>query len=222
MTARLRVGWFLAVLFTLLPAHAEDIYTCVDAKGRKLTSDRPIADCNDREQRVLGAGGVVKRVVKNLTIQEQADLEDAQRKEAEEQTRLFEERRRERALQARYPTEASHQKERQGALLVIDALISTAQTRVSELKIQRRELDSQAEFYAKNPKRMPASLVHRMEENGRNMAAQDRFIREQEEERRRVNQRFDDEAVRLRPRWPTSASSPRPAASAPQSSPPKR
>ena len=27
------------------------IYTCVDAQGRRITSDRPIAACMDREQR---------------------------------------------------------------------------------------------------------------------------------------------------------------------------
>ncbi|OYX12745.1 MAG: DUF4124 domain-containing protein, partial [Acidovorax sp. 32-64-7] len=27
------------------------IYTCVDRQGRRLTADRPIAECLDREQR---------------------------------------------------------------------------------------------------------------------------------------------------------------------------
>ncbi|HET7868163.1 MAG TPA: DUF4124 domain-containing protein, partial [Burkholderiaceae bacterium] len=28
------------------------IYSCTDARGRRLTSDRPIIECLDREQRV--------------------------------------------------------------------------------------------------------------------------------------------------------------------------
>ena len=35
------------------------IYTCTDASGKKLTSDRPIAECSAREQRVLNADGSV-------------------------------------------------------------------------------------------------------------------------------------------------------------------
>ncbi len=197
---------------------AQEIYTCVDAKGRKLTSDRPIMECLDREQKVLASGGTtVKRVVRTLTAAEQAELDEQHKREAEEQARLAEEKRKDRALFARYPNEAAHQKERAGALLVIEALISTAQTRVVELKAQRRDLDSQLEFYQKDPNRAPAMLKHRLEENGRNMAAQHRFIQDQEEERRRINQRFDEEAARLRPRWPGSGALAR-AASTPAAS----
>jgi hypothetical protein len=32
-------------------------YTCVDRKGNKRSSDRPIPECNDREQRVLNKDG---------------------------------------------------------------------------------------------------------------------------------------------------------------------
>ena len=40
-------------------AHAQgsSIYTCVDSKGRRLTSDRPIVECLDREQHQLGNTG---------------------------------------------------------------------------------------------------------------------------------------------------------------------
>lgn len=199
----------LALAAASVASWAQEIYTCIDAKGRKLTSDRPIMECLDREQKVLASGGTtVKRVVRTLTAAEQAEQDEQHKREAEEQSRLAEEKRKDRALFARYPNETAHQKERAGALLVIEALISTAQTRVVELKAQRRDLDSQLEFYQKDPNRAPAMLKHRLEENGRNMAAQHRFIHDQEEERRRINQRFDEEAARLRPRWPGAAPQP--------------
>jgi hypothetical protein len=43
-------------------AQAQSIYSCVDAKGNKRTSDRPIPECSDREQRVLNKDGTVKRI----------------------------------------------------------------------------------------------------------------------------------------------------------------
>jgi hypothetical protein len=57
-----------AMLGVLLcsPALAADVYTCVDAKGQRRSSDRPIAECADREQRVLGPAGTVKRVLPPL------------------------------------------------------------------------------------------------------------------------------------------------------------
>jgi hypothetical protein len=36
------------------------IYTCIDDKGRRLTSDRPIAECNAREQQILNRDGSVQ------------------------------------------------------------------------------------------------------------------------------------------------------------------
>ena len=47
-----------------LPAQAQSggagIYTCVDAQGRRLTSDRPIVQCADREQRRRDAALLVR------------------------------------------------------------------------------------------------------------------------------------------------------------------
>ena len=68
---QLRLGW-LAWLALTVPAvalaqgqtpSAAGIYSCVDAQGRRLTSDRPIPDCTTREQRVLNKDGSVQRVV---------------------------------------------------------------------------------------------------------------------------------------------------------------
>ena len=77
----------------------QGIYTCVDAKGRKLTSDRPIAECTDREQKVLNPSGTVKtKVGPTLTAQERTELEAKDKAEQEERARINEEKRRDRAL----------------------------------------------------------------------------------------------------------------------------
>ena len=89
------------------------IYTCVDGQGRKLTSDRPIPECLDREQKVLNPSGTVKQKVgPSLTAAERAQQEAKERAQQEEQSRLAEEHRRDRALLIRYPNKAVHDKER--------------------------------------------------------------------------------------------------------------
>jgi transposase len=66
------------------PAATQDIYTCVDARGRKLTSDRPITDCNDREQKMLNPSGTVKaRVAPALTALERQEIEAKDKAELE-------------------------------------------------------------------------------------------------------------------------------------------
>ncbi len=190
-----------------LPAHAQGrleggIYTCVDAQGRKLTSDRPIRECADREQKLLNPSGTVRGIVgPSLTGPERAALEAKQRREAEERTRQAEERRRERALLVRYPNRAVHDKERAEALNQISVVRQAATNRVKELQRQRKELDVELEFYAKDPSKVPPSLQRLVEENEKSTAVQERFIADQEAEMARLNARFDEELGRLQPLW---------------------
>ena len=100
----LRNGMWLIGAVNALPAMAQStplqgIYTCTDAQGRRLTSDRPIPACNDREQLVLNPSGTVKsRVGPTLTALERAALETKRKLETEERARLDEDKRRDRAL----------------------------------------------------------------------------------------------------------------------------
>lgn len=180
------------------------VYTCVDAKGRKLTADRPIPECTDREQKVLNPSGTVKaKVGPTLTAQEKAEQEQRDRRAAEEQSRLAEEKRRDRALLTRYPNKSMHDKERAEALAQIGVVIKAATTRLDELVKQRVSIEEEMEFYKKDPTKAPAYLKRQQEENAQSQAVQKRFISEQESEIRRVNERFDDELVRLKQLWTT-------------------
>jgi hypothetical protein len=187
-------------------AQAQGIYTCVDAQGRKLTSDRPIPECNDREQKLLNPSGTVKQKIgPSLTAAERAAQEAKEKKELEERNRLSEEHRRDKALMSRYPNRAAHDKERNEALAQISAVSKAATTRLAELAAQRRKLDDEMEFYKKNPDKAPEYLRRQVEENSQSAAVQRRFIADQEDEVRRVNGRFDDELTRLRQLWAASS-----------------
>ena len=187
-------------------APVQGIYTCVDAQGRKLTSDRPIPECNDREQKLLNPSGTVKQKIgPTLTAAERAAQEAREKQELEERNRLSEEHRRDKALLSRYPSRAVHDKERNEALAQITAVSKAASTRVTELAAQRKKLDDEMEFYKKDPKKAPEYLRRQVEENTQSAAVQKRFIADQDDEVRRVNGRFDDELMRLRQLWPTVA-----------------
>lgn len=181
------------------------VYTCVDAKGRKLTADRPIPECLDREQQVLNPSGTVKaKVAPSLTALERAALENKARTEAEERNRQEDEKRRDRALLTRYPSKAVHDQERAQALEQITLVIKTATLRTEELKRQRASLDAEMEFYKKDPSKAPPYLRRQIDENTQNQAGQARFVADQDAEIRRLNIRFDDELVRLRQLWHTN------------------
>ncbi len=191
---------------------ASGIYSCTDARGRKLTSDRPIAECLDREQKLLNPSGTVRaRVGPTQTAQERADAEAREKAESETRALLLEEKRRERALLIRYPSRKVHDKERAEALAQVAAVVQTANQRVEELKRDRVKLDTEMEFYKKDPSRAPPALRRQMEDVAQSMAGQRRFLAEQEGEIRRVNARFDEELERLDPLWMAQARA-RPAA----------
>ena len=181
---------------------AASIYTCVDRNGRRLTADRPIAECLDREQRELSPSGMTRRQLgPSLTEHVRAALEAQRRKEAEARSRELEERRRERVLTTRYPDKATHDVERFAAIQQLDDVTATAEKRMAELKEQRKALDVEMEFYKRDPARAPMFLRRKIAENEDSIAEQLRFIAGQDQEKRRVHQRFDVELAQLRKLW---------------------
>ena len=195
-------------LWSLASAQAQGIYACTDSKGRRITSDRPIVECLDREQRKLGNTGIVRQVVPpSYTADERAKIEDKQRAENEVKARAAEEKRRERALLIRYPNQGVHDKERVEALAQIDEVIAAVNKREVALKQQRKEVDVEMEFYLADTSKAPLWLRRKLEDSEKQMAVQKRFLEEQAQEKQRINQRFDEELAKLRPLWgPVSAS----------------
>jgi len=183
-------------------ATGDSIYTCTDAKGRRLTADRPIAECVDREQTELSPGGLPRRKIgPTLTAAERAVQEEQDRRQAEERSRLIEEKGRQRALVARYPNREAHDKERADALALVDSVTAAAQLRTKKLLAQRKFLDGEVEFYQLDPSRMPAKLKRQIAEVDAQLGAQQRFLAEQDVEKVRVNARFDEELARLKVLW---------------------
>lgn len=207
LLAGLTKGALLAGMSGMALTHAQQpasqgIYTCTDAKGRKLTSDRPIPECADREQKMLNPSGTVRgKVGPTLTAQERTELEDKDKTDQEERARVAEEKRRDRALLTRYPNKAVHDKERVEALAQIGVVRQAALNRVDELMRQRVVILEEMEFYKKDPNKAPPTVRRQVEEVAHSLAVQGRFIADQDGELRRVNARFDEELGRLKQLW---------------------
>lgn len=189
-------------------AQAQGVYTCVDGKGRRITSDRPIVECLDREQEKRGHTGIVRQVVPpSYTAEERARLEAQRRLEDEQRARVQEERRRERALMIRYPNQGVHDKERADALSQIDEVIGAVNKREQALVAQRKEIDTELEFYQGDVSKAPNWLKRKIEDNEKQMLVQKRFLDEQAQEKQRINARFDEELAKLKQLWTTASAS---------------
>ncbi len=183
-------------------AAAQGIYTCVDDKGRKLTSDRPIPECADRAQKELNPSGSVKRVLTPpLPAKDRAALEAEEKAQAEARVQLAEEKRRDRALKIRYPDRASHDKERAAAMERVNAAIDTATKRTQELTEQRKAIDTELNFYKNSPGKVPPAVKRRLDETDANLAIHKQALADQEAEKKRMTERFDAEVNRLKNNW---------------------
>lgn len=184
------------------------IYTCTDAQGRVITSDRPIPACIDRPQRELGHSGITRRVIPPtptaVELQQQALRE---RQAAELRQRALDAIRRDQVLVTRYPDQAAHDAEREHQLAELDRVVHTAELHIAELQAERRKLDNEMEFYRVDPARAPAMLRLSIQNSDEAMHKQRQLIASQQAERDRINARFDEEAMHLRTLWRAQSSS---------------
>ena len=190
------------LIVSCMAAAAQDIYTCIDAQGRKRTSDRKIPECIDREQKILNPSGTVKATIgPTLTALERSQI-DAQNKIREQElARLEEEKKRDRALLVRYPSLALHQQEREESLRQVLMVKSAALVRVAELMAERNKLLDEMAFYTKDPNKAPLKLRQQIEAVSQTLAGQGRFLADKDNEIIRTNARFDEELKRLKPLW---------------------
>ena len=184
-------------------AHAQSrMYTCVDAKGNTIVRDRPIVECLDREQKQLGNTGIVRNTLPpSYTADERAKVEAQRKAEEEQRSRVQEERRRERALMIRYPSQSVHDKERAEALAQVDEVIGAVHKRELALITQRKDINTELEFYQGDVNKAPSWLKRKLEDNEKQMGVQKRFLEEQVQEKQRINARFDEELAKLRQLW---------------------
>jgi hypothetical protein len=210
VTRSLKVGATLvqglALWLLAAPALAQQavgggaIYTCVDDKGQKRMLDRPIPECNDREQTILNKDGSVRgKRPPVLTPDERAEREAAERKAAEEQLALADAVRRDRNLVKRFPNEAAHNRSREASLEAARKAMKNSELRLKELAAERKPLQDEAEFF--KGKKMPPRLKQQLEANDTSVAAQREAIQNQEAELGRINKLYDDELDRLRRLW---------------------
>ncbi len=189
-------------------AWSASIYQCVDATGKRLTSDRPIAACTDREQRQLNPDGSTKRVIPpSMTSEERSALESQERVEHAKRVTKKDEVRRDRMLVARFPNEAAHQAAREAALNDARRSVRLSEARITALAIERQPLTDESEFYV--GKSLPPKLKQLLDANDAATDAQRSLLQNQQDEIVRINANFDAELERLKRIWsgasPTSA-----------------
>jgi hypothetical protein len=179
---------------------ASAIYSCVDATGRTITSDRPIPACSTKEQRILNRDGSLRSVYPpSMTADERAVKEAQERRAAEARSAQVDAVRRDRNLLARYPSEAAHRKAREAALDAPRSAMKTTEQRQRELAAERQPLLAEAEFYQGKP--VPPKLRAQIDANDAASEAQRDAAQQQRDEIERIDRLYDAELARLKLLW---------------------
>ena len=206
MSARASVWLGLSATWLALaaPAQAAGIYSCVDANGKRHTSDRPIAECLDREQRVLNKDGSQRQTLPpRMNAEERALAEERQRLQEQAQAAQKDAVRRDRNLMLRFPDEAAHNKAREAALDDLRRGVILSERRLQDLRDERQPLLAETEFY--KGRRLPYKLKSKLEANDAQQQAQRDIIQNQNAETVRINALYDAELARLRRLWAGAA-----------------
>ena len=175
------------------------IYRCI-VDGKKVTHDRPIAECADRTQYLLNADGSVNReVAPSLTVEEREKKEQADLAREYRDSQIKQDVRADRNLMQVYPNEAAHKKARDKALDDFRASVEKLEKRIADLTNDRKPLLDEAEFYVGKP--LPTKLKSALESNEVTLKVQRELVEKQQAEVVRINGKYDVELVRLRKLW---------------------
>lgn len=180
------------------------IYSCTDAKGRRHTSDRPIAECQDREHRLLNTDGSLRKVLPPaMSPSDQADQDARDQKAAQALVARQDAARRDRNLMLRYPNQATHEAARQKALEDVNASIAASEGRLAVLIEEGKALAKEAADPALQPP--TGRLRYQMGANRTAIQAQSVVVKNQQAELERLEARYDRELLLLQQLWAGAA-----------------
>lgn len=198
----LHIALCAGTMLLAAPGWAQKIYTCVDKTGRRLTSDRPILECIDREQRELSRSGVVQRVIPpSQTLEDKARIEAERKATEQSRQKATEALQRDRALVLRYPNQSAHDRARADALSQVDLVIEGLSAREKSLVVRVSDIDRQLATFQGQPDGAPALLRRQRQDTDAELSQQRRLLQQQRVERERIDARFDDELGRLQKLW---------------------
>ena len=182
------------------PARSVGIYSCT-INGKKITADRPIAECANVPQIERNTDGSPRRTLQPVpTIIETEQEAQRLRMDEERRTAIALAVRHDQNLMRRYPHEAAHQKARDKALNDARNAVRSSEARLAILKAERKPLLAEKEFYPQ-PKTVPPKLTQQLDANDASQKAQEELIQNANAEVGRINKIYDDELVKLKKLW---------------------
>ena len=166
------------------------IYQC-ELNGKKVTSDRPIPECINKEQRQLNPDGSLNQIIPPTPTADETEAIATQKlKEEVDRVARNDAIRRDRNLMQRFPNEAEHAKAREKALDDLRVSAKNSEARIALLMVERKKLEDEKQFYVNDRvnKPLPSGLKQKLDANEASLEAQKSLAQNQESEVARINE----------------------------------
>jgi hypothetical protein len=195
VTVGVRIGVF-ALIHAMSGAAWGLTYACVDENGKHHSADRPNPECLTRDQQVINSDGSF-----NHTWHPAPSASDVVALEACKATAADQLATKQQAVRlvGRFPSEASHLKERQARLDSIQQEMVRSERRLADLLVERKPLSDEAEFFV--GKSLPADLKRKIDGNDASIAAQKDILQNERLELADTNARYDGQLTQLKTIW---------------------
>lgn len=173
------------------------IYTCKDANGRTITSDRPIQACSNLPMRELRSDGALRReIAPPLTRAQRKMLAERRARERAAELLARQERTRDRALLEAFPTMAALEQSRERQIAEIQVQIDRTYSRMVELHKELQAAQAAARAYP--PGKAPGTVKQKVAQIAGAILTEDSLVKSHIEEQEQIRQRYASDADRLR------------------------
>lgn len=189
----------LAIACALLaaPAAAQKLYKYIDAEGRVRYTDRPPIDMTGRAHEQLNSQGtVVRRKGAALTPEEIAAREEERKRKLEADAIAREEKRKNLALLATYPSLQDLEDAHARALANNTEASRQVEVRIAELKKRQQALQADADKLEERKKPLPAQLKRDLFELESDLRAQNELLDAKKKEVELINARYAEDKRR--------------------------
>jgi hypothetical protein len=189
---------FIGALLVALSAPAQaQIYSCKDATGRIINSDRPIPECARADMRVLNPDGSVKQVIPApMTPEQQQRAADEQKRADDARRAADEQKRRDRALLQAFKTEKDLADNYIRQLSAPVEAVKASHVRIKNLRGELDRVLQEAEFY--KGKSWPVPLRRKLSEVTAGIESEKRTLEERADDIERLSAKFVEERQRYR------------------------
>lgn len=154
---------------------AGNLYCCVDTSGKQVCGDILPQACYGRAYRELGDSGRTLRTIEApLTAEQRAQRAAEDEKRKAEEIVLREKQRKDQALLNTYGSVRDIEAMRLRAQDDVNKSITAAETRIAEIRAQRKKFENEAEFYKK--KKLPAEVQKGLKDADYEIKAQESII----------------------------------------------